>query len=146
MYSINHKIGANISIDDFFNAIGTIDGLKKWWTNDVSGLEEVNGTLSFRFNGNGPDMKILNLDKTHVKWECVAGPDEWVGTHIEFKLKVTEVEVLLFFSHSRWANISEFHHHCSMKWAVFLLSLKNYLETGKGNAFPNDIHINHAKY
>ena len=33
--------------------------------------------------------------------------------------------------------------HCSCKWAVFLLSLKDALETGKGRPFPDDIHIDH---
>jgi hypothetical protein len=26
--------------------------------------------------------------------------------------------------------------HCSARWAYFLLSLKSYLETGKGTPFP----------
>jgi hypothetical protein len=30
-----------------------------------------------------------------------------------------------------------------MKWATFLLSLKNLLETGKGRPAPNDLQINY---
>jgi hypothetical protein len=32
-------------------------------------------------------------------------------------------------------------HHCSTKWGTFLMSLKSFVETGKGAAFPNDVHI-----
>ena len=32
-------------------------------------------------------------------------------------------------------------HHCSTKWAVFLLSLKSLLEIGKGAAWPNEIKL-----
>jgi hypothetical protein len=32
-------------------------------------------------------------------------------------------------------------HHCSTKWALFLMSLKSLIDTGKGAAFPNDVHI-----
>jgi hypothetical protein len=32
-------------------------------------------------------------------------------------------------------------HHCGTKWAVFLLSLKSLLETGKGAPAPNDIKL-----
>ena len=32
-------------------------------------------------------------------------------------------------------------HHCSTKWAVFLMSLKSLVETGKGDPYPNDIKI-----
>ena len=31
----------------------------------------------------------------------------------------------------------------NLKWAVFLMSLKDVIETGTGNPFPNDIHIDH---
>jgi hypothetical protein len=31
--------------------------------------------------------------------------------------------------------------HCSMKWATFLLSLRELLETGAGKPSPNDLKI-----
>jgi hypothetical protein len=32
-------------------------------------------------------------------------------------------------------------HHCSTKWATFLLSLRDLLETGRAHPTPNDIKI-----
>jgi hypothetical protein len=32
-------------------------------------------------------------------------------------------------------------HHCSTKWAVFLISLKSPVETGKGSPDPHDVKI-----
>ena len=32
-------------------------------------------------------------------------------------------------------------HHCSTKWATFLMSLKSLVETGKGAPYPNDVLI-----
>jgi hypothetical protein len=32
-------------------------------------------------------------------------------------------------------------HHCSTKWATFLMSMKALVETGKGAPFPDDIRI-----
>jgi hypothetical protein len=32
-------------------------------------------------------------------------------------------------------------HHCSTKWAVCLLSLKQLLETSAGAPFPRDVKI-----
>ena len=31
--------------------------------------------------------------------------------------------------------------HCSMKWATFLLSLKELVETGRGKPSPEDLKI-----
>jgi hypothetical protein len=32
-------------------------------------------------------------------------------------------------------------HHCSTKWATYLMSLKSLVETGQGAPNPNDSHI-----
>jgi hypothetical protein len=32
-------------------------------------------------------------------------------------------------------------HHCSTKWAIYLMSLKSVLETGKGAPAPRDVKI-----
>ncbi len=32
-------------------------------------------------------------------------------------------------------------YHCSTKWATFLMSLKQFAETGKGEPAPNDVRI-----
>ena len=31
--------------------------------------------------------------------------------------------------------------HCSMKWAAFLLSLRDWVETGAGQPSPDDLKI-----
>jgi hypothetical protein len=40
-----------------------------------------------------------------------------------------------------WNSENAFFHHCSTKWATFLLSLRDYVENGVGRPFPNDIKI-----
>jgi hypothetical protein len=48
---------------------------------------------------------------------------------------------VLLFGHRNWREPIEFTAHCSMKWAVFLLSLRDFVETGKGRPSPNDLKI-----
>ena len=40
----------------------------------------------------------------------------------------------------------EFIHHCSTKWAVFLLSLKALLETGHSAPWPNEVKLGSWEY
>ena len=49
--------------------------------------------------------------------------------------------VSVLFKHQGWKEPVEFMHHCSTKWAIYLMSLKSLLETGKGAPNPNDIRI-----
>jgi len=45
------------------------------------------------------------------------------------------------FAHRNWREEVEFMAHCSTKWATFLLSLRDFAESGKGQPSPNDLKI-----
>ncbi len=74
-------------------------------------------------------------------WEVVDGPEEWIGTTVRWELKREDDYTVILFKHQDWKEPVEFMHHCSTKWAVFLMSLKSLLETGKGIPDPGDIKI-----
>ena len=48
---------------------------------------------------------------------------------------------IVLFGHRNWREPVEFMAHCSMKWAVFMLSLRELVETGRGRPSPNDVKI-----
>ena len=142
MANITHKIATSPDIKAVMNGLTTLEGLKGWWTTDTSGNPAQGGTIKFRFDGNGIDMKVENVTDSDVMWRCVSGPEEWLNTTIEFSLESeADDKSTIYFTHRNWAEESPFHYHCSMKWAAFLLSLKEYLELGKGRPFPDDIQI-----
>ena len=68
-------------------------------------------------------------------------PNDWMGSEILFELREDGKQTLLNFSHYKWKNSDEFFAHCSTKWAIFLMSLKSCIETGKGRPYPDDWHI-----
>jgi Activator of Hsp90 ATPase homolog 1-like protein len=140
---ILHKVGIKSSCqNDVYKALTTIEGLSGWWTNDTKGDSKVGAVLRFRFHAGGFDMKVLKLDPAkHVLWQVVEGPTEWIGTKISFDLKQEGDWTIVLFKHQGWKEPVEFMHHCSTKWAVFLLSLKSLLETGKGAPHPNEIKL-----
>ena len=45
------------------------------------------------------------------------------------------------FSHDGWREQVPFMNHCSTKWAVFLMSLKALIESGKGTPAPRDVAV-----
>ena len=143
MVDILHKVGIkSSSLDKVYQALTTREGLSAWWTNDTQGEGKVGEMLKFRFDGGGFDMKVLELQPgKRVLWQVIEGPEEWVGTKISFDLKQEGDWTIILFKHQGWKEPVEFMHHCSTKWAVFLLSLKSLLETGKGAPHPNDLKI-----
>ncbi|MFZ0870630.1 MAG: SRPBCC domain-containing protein [Rhodanobacter sp.] len=144
---ILHRVGIKSSSDEVYKALATREGLAAWWTNNTQGEGEVGGGFQFRFSAGGAeiggfDMKILELDpSTRVLWQVVDGPAEWIGTRISWQLKQDGEYCIVLFKHLDWEEPVEFMHHCSTKWAIFLMSLKSLLETGKGAPNPHDVKI-----
>ncbi len=142
MADILHRVGIQSSLDQVYLALTTRDGLAAWWASNTQGEGEVGGVLQFRFGAGGFDMKVLELlPATRVLWQVVDGPEEWIGTKVSWTLKQEGDYVVVLFKHQGWKEPVEFMHHCSTKWAIFLMSLKSLLETGKGAPDPHDTKI-----
>lgn len=143
MVDILHRVGIESTApDEVYAALTTIDGLSGWWTEDTEGDTAAGGILRFRFDVGGFDMKVLELvpDK-RVLWEVTDGPEEWIGTTVSWDLEQEGEYTVVLFAHEGWREPVEFMHHCSTKWAIFLMSLKSLVETGKGAPAPHDVRI-----
>ncbi|HEV7976975.1 SRPBCC domain-containing protein [Amycolatopsis sp.] len=143
MVDILHRVGITSPVAEVYAALTTAEGLAGWWTTDTRGDgDDVGGVLRFRFGAGGFDMKVLELvPGERVLWEVVDGPEEWIGTRVDWSLEQVDDYTVILFKHQGWKEPVEFMHHCSTKWAVFLLSLKSLIETGKGAPDPHDVKI-----
>ena len=147
MAEITHRVGIKGSSAEIYQLLTTDQGLAKWWTGDTKGAGGVGSVIQFRFNGGGPDFRVTELipDKRVVWQHSGEMPMEWMGTEVRFELSSDELQTFIRFTHGNWSESSDFMAHCSIKWAVFLLSLKQVIETGTGRPFPNDIQVDHSE-
>ena len=143
MSDILHRVGIKSSANDTYRALTTLPGLAGWWTTDTRGSSDVGRAIEFHFGTRGRiDMKVLELGPAmRVLWQVVDGPADWIGSKVSFDLKQEGEQTTVLFKHQGWSEQSEFMHHCSTKWASFLMSLKSLVETGKGAPFPNDVRL-----
>ena len=143
MSDILHRVGIKSSANDTYRALTTRQGLAGWWTTDTRGSCDLGGVIEFHFGTRGRvDMKVLELDSDkRVVWQVVDGPADWIGSKVSFELKQEGEQTTVLFKHQGWSEQSEFMHHCSTKWASFLMSMKAHIESGKGAPFPDDVHI-----
>ena len=148
MVNIIHRIGIKASPTQVYAALENISGLSSWWTQDVNGSADLGGNIEFIFRAENGDLKgsmTMQVEEStspdFLRWRCVDGPAEWIGTDITFELSQQGDQTILLFGHRNWREAVEFTAHCSMKWATFLLSLRSYVETGKGRPSPLDLKI-----
>lgn len=138
MVDILHRVGINSKPEQVFAAIATIEGLADWWTTETKGNPSKGGTIDFGFC----QMQVVASDPGKlVHWTCTGGPPEWVGTEVTFALQWKNEQTFVMFKHAGWKEPVEFMHHCSTKWAVFLMSLKNWIEREEGRPHPYDVKI-----
>ncbi len=141
MHSILHKTVIESTPENLFQAIKNASGLSSWWTKAEQGEEDI--TLFFGPNGEHQVvMELISvIPEREIRWKCTSGP--WIEQG-EFVFSITEHErgSCLDFSHHGWLETDDFYKHCNAKWGFFFtVSLKQYLETGKGRPHPNDPNI-----
>jgi len=116
MVDIVHRVGIKEPVSKVYAALSTIDGLAGWWTRETTGTSKVGGNIAFVFHmPNGEEIGGFEMD-------------------------VLELAIVMF-SHRKWREEVEFMAHCSTKWATFLLSLRDLVETGEGKPSPHDLPI-----
>jgi uncharacterized protein YndB with AHSA1/START domain len=143
MPDIKHRVVVTASRHDAYRAVAATEGIAQWWTRDgVRGESTVGSKLEFYFGQPtaAAVMEVVELTPdTQVRWRCIEGADEWIGTTLSFKFIESGEDTAVLFAHDGWREATEFMAHCSARWAYFLLSLKALLETGKGTPFPEDL-------
>lgn len=135
-HSIKHLFHINAKRADVFKAISSIEGLAGWWTTQTTGSADKGGVIQFRFGNVGPDMKVTNIEPgKSIGWECVASPHGWVGHKLTLSLDDNEEKTRVRFSHDGFEVQDDFYAICSFTWGRYMESLRQFCQTGNGEAF-----------
>ncbi len=131
MESIFQVVQVKARPANVIKALTTQEGLEGWWTNKVSET----GQTHWRFHFPGAYSKLFKItraDKEEVSWQCIEGTPEWVGTQVHFRLMEDGDDTALHFTHSGWKETTPLFGICNYHWALYMKSLKDLVETGKG--------------
>ena len=136
-YSIKKLFHIDASKTVVFEAISTIEGLSNWWTVETSGNAELGGVIQFDFGTfQGPAMKVITQESPNkLVWECVGSDHGWKGHHFTFELDENDNKTRVRFTHAGWKHQDDFYAHCSFSWGRYMESLRQYCQTGQGEAF-----------
>ncbi len=135
MPEIVHQLTIKASPGKVYHAITDQKGLASWWTQYVTAEPRIDSIAEFEFEGGKVKMRmkvIKLLPNRTVVWHCLAGPQEWIGTQLAFELTPAEHATSLYFSHRGWRSTTGIFPICNFDWARYLMSLRSYLEKGKG--------------
>jgi hypothetical protein len=145
MATVRHRVGIKSAPSEIYEALILPSRLTGWWATRAIGAPQVGSQLDLEFVGL-PRLvfDVVKLETNRrVKLRAVGGPEIWIGSELEFTLQPDEKQVYLTLTHSKATADDESFLYFNTKWPMFLVSLKDFLETGRGRPFPNDIRINH---
>ena len=134
MPDIKHYLVIKSPEEIIYKAVTEQKGLSSWWTTKTTAKAEVGSISEFKFgNEYYNKMLIISLNPfTKVEWKCVDGDREWIDTLISFELEPQQDKTILRFSQKNWKAETDFFASCNYNWGRYMISLKNYCETGTG--------------
>lgn len=140
MPDILHEVTIAATPDKVFEAITEPKGLEAWWATHAIAEPKVGSMVQVSFGNHEflTHLEVLVLEaERKVEWLARQSPlSEWNDTHITWDLSPVEQSTKLLFGHHGYASADGVLALSSYHWAVYFMSMKDYLETGKGNPYP----------
>lgn len=139
MHDVMHLLRIHAPPEHVYEAITTAEGIRQWWTRDAVIEPKVGAAGEFGFNRKRFVAKITVEElnpATRVRWRVANSA--WQGDEIAFNLKTDEGNTTVLFAHRGFPRADEGFASATTRWGFYLLSLKRYLQTGKGTPNPDD--------
>lgn len=145
MESYSTIIAVKTTADKVYEAL--THQVSLWWAEMFSGSSAGAGAVfTIRFGENiHKTIRVEELvSNSKIIWyvedSLIALPElknqtEWIGTTIIWEIEQKETDVFLHLTHLGLHPAIECYDICSEGWIQFTRSLKQFLETGKGNPY-----------
>jgi uncharacterized protein YndB with AHSA1/START domain len=142
---IHHVIGVRVAPGKAFEALSTAKGISRWWSTKVEGGLAKGEIFKVSFDGPNVVMKVAELKKDKkIVWKGIKDDYAFTGTQVTFTLTRSRGETLIRMAHEGFKGKPDFlYAFMNTKWALFMMSLKDYLEKGRGKPFPRDQYLMH---
>jgi|GEM_PF-1320978 len=142
METIKHQVTIDAPAHTIYALAATKAGIRKWLTKSdgwrIEGDENEGGTILFYLHEGHHEMKVVQLDPDkEVLWECIVGSPEWLGTSVSFTVEPKADRCILQFTHSGWAQRTEFFEQCKKVWKGCVSDIKKLAEA---EAFVRSLH------
>ncbi|HKT40746.1 MAG TPA: SRPBCC domain-containing protein [Rhodanobacteraceae bacterium] len=142
MADILHLLQIQAPRESVYQAIATAEGLRNWLSRDADLDTELGGDGEIRFAEGKRILKIGLRElkpTTRIVWKVLsAAMPTWEDTTVAFEMTSEGDGTMLHFRHRGFQQADDLFAMSTTIWASFLISLKQYLETGKGMPHPDD--------
>jgi uncharacterized protein YndB with AHSA1/START domain len=133
MADIAMQIDVAAAPADVYTALTSTDGVSGWWTtrNETRGVVGQVDRFWFPDAPMSWDMEVTEATPGEsVRWHCVGGPPDWIGTDVRWTLQESDGGTLVVFDHTGFAEVGPMFRIVTLGWAQMLERLQRYLASG----------------
>ena len=138
MIPIKLLMHINSPKEKVFKALSNSNELSKWYTTVVKGEFKLNEIISFEFvNFAEFKFKVIALtqnESVHLK-VVESTFDNLLGHIMKYDLDENNGKTRVRFTHDGFEEMDDFYANMNYSSAKYLESLRQYCQTGKGEAF-----------
>ena len=132
-YIINHLLHINSSLSEVYKAIREVNNLKKWYTTDV--VENSDKTITFKWGEMFLLVKCLETKNEKIRWEFLDSNLPIKSLFMSYELSNNEGKTRLRFTYGNFSENADFFANQNFSSAKYLESLRQFCQTGVGEAF-----------
>lgn len=137
-HTIDHLLHINAPISKVFKAISEADNIKQWYTNDV--VDNPDKTKTFKWGEMFLIVRCDEIENEKITWEFLESSMPIVSLHMTYELSESEGKTRVKFSYGNFSEKSDFFANQNFSSAKYLESLRQFCQTGNGEAFGSDAY------
>ena len=132
-YTINHLLHINSPLSEVYKAIKEVNNLKKWYTTDV--VENSDKTITFKWGEMFLLVKCHETINKKIRWEFLESTMPIKSLFMLYELSENEGKTRLRFTYGNFTENADFFANQNFSSAKYLESLRQFCQTGIGEAF-----------
>jgi uncharacterized protein YndB with AHSA1/START domain len=139
MIPICHLFHINAPRMDVFKALTSQEGLSAWYTTIENGNAKGGEELTFLYGSMHLKARVkVYIPGESLEWECVEASIPMVGHSFRFELDENDGKTRVRFTHIGFEAQDDSYANMNYSWAKYLESLRQYCQTGIGEAFGSE--------
>ncbi|MEO1090116.1 MAG: hypothetical protein AAFX81_05765 [Pseudomonadota bacterium] len=143
MAGVHHRVGVAGDINRIYRAMHEPSGLAGWWASTADGTPEVGQVVNLHFEAlTTLSFEITALEENAlVRLQCVSGPGPWQNCQLDFTFQQGEKQIWVDLIHENKSVSESDFLYFRTKWPIYLLSMRDLIETGTGTPYPKETKI-----
>ena len=136
MHKIEHLLHINAPLNKVYEAIKDVEKIKKWYTTDI--VDNLDNTKTFKWGEMFLIAKCNEIENEKITWEFIESSMPIESLFMTYELSEKEGKTRVRFTYGNFSENSDFYANQNFSSAKYLESLRQFCQTGNGEAFGSD--------